>query len=103
MRHFRISRREGEETEDCPANLDVLGDLLAAERSSLVAEAVSQLPILQREAIVLFTFEEISLEEIANITGVDAGVVKARLHRARESLRKALGKVLTSDCERGCS
>jgi RNA polymerase sigma-70 factor, ECF subfamily len=103
MRYFRISAREAEEPADAPAALDVLGDLLAAERSAEVAEAVAQLPILQREAIVLFTFEELSLEEIATVAGVDAGVIKARLHRARESLRKALATQLTRDCEGRCS
>lgn len=104
MRYFRISGREAEEAADAPANLDVLGELIAAERSAVVAEAVAQLPILQREAIILFTFEELSLEEIARIAGVDAGVIKARLHRARESLRKALARFSTSDCEEGrCS
>jgi RNA polymerase sigma-70 factor (ECF subfamily) len=103
MRHFRISGREAEESADCPAPLDVLDDLIATERSAQVAEAVAQLPILQREAIILFTFEELSLEEIANIAGVDVGVVKARLHRARESLRKILAKLLAGNCEGKCS
>ena len=84
------------------APVDVLGDLLEAERSELVAGAMAQLPILQREAIVLFTFEELSLEEIAKITGVDTGAVKSRLHRARESLRKALAPLLIRDPERRC-
>jgi RNA polymerase sigma-70 factor, ECF subfamily len=44
----------------------------------LVAAAIAQLPVLQREAIVLFTFEELPIEEIAKITGVDPGAVKSR-------------------------
>ena len=102
LRYFRISEREAEEPADTPSRVDVLRDTIAAERSTQVAEAVAQLPILQREAIILFTFEELSLEEIAGITGVDAGVIKARLHRGRESLRKALAHLLTSDCEGRC-
>jgi DNA-directed RNA polymerase specialized sigma24 family protein len=58
-----------------------------------------QLPRLQREAIIMFTFEELSLEEIAKITGVDAGAVKSRLNRARESLRRALAPLLVHDPE----
>ena len=49
------------------APVDVLGDLLQVERSELVAGAIARLPMLQREAIVLFTFEELSLEQIAKI------------------------------------
>ena len=102
LRRFRISEREAEEAAEATAPVDVLGDLLEAERSELVARAMAQLPLLQREAIVLFTFEELSLEEIAQITGVDAGAVKSRLHRARESLRTALAPLLTGNSKRKC-
>jgi len=101
FRRLRISEREAEEAE-ATAPGDVLGELLAAERCELVAAAIAHLPILQREAIVLFTFEELSLEEIAKITGVDAGAVKSRLHRARESLRRALAPLLIPDPQRRC-
>jgi DNA-directed RNA polymerase specialized sigma24 family protein len=46
---------------------------------------------------VLFTFEELPIEEIAKITGVDPGAVKSRLHRARQALRAALATLLTSN------
>jgi RNA polymerase sigma-70 factor (ECF subfamily) len=93
LRRLRRSGHEAEEPVEAAARVDVLGDLLAAERSELVARAVAQLPMLRREAIILFTFDELSLEEIATITGVDAGAVKSRLHRARESLSVAFGSV----------
>ncbi len=102
LRRLRISEREAEEAADARAPVDVLGDLLRAERSELVAAAMAQLPLLQREAIVLFTFEELSLEEIARITDVDIGAVKSRLHRARESLRTALAPLLTGNSKRKC-
>ena len=97
FRRLRINSREAEETGDAPASIDVLADLLATERSELVARAVEQLPILQREALVLFTFEELSLDRIAEITGIEPGAVKSRLFRARESLRLALAPLLM-DC-----
>jgi RNA polymerase sigma-70 factor (ECF subfamily) len=74
--------------------------VLAAERSELVSRAIAQLPPLQREAIVLFTYEEMSLEQIAEIVGTDIGAVKSRLRRARESLRAALAPLLAQDTER---
>jgi RNA polymerase sigma-70 factor (ECF subfamily) len=103
LRRLRISNREAEESTEAVAPVDVLGELLAGERSELVARAVAQLPILQREALVLFTYEELSLEEIAGITGVEVGAVKSRLRRARESLRAALAPLLARDPERSCS
>jgi RNA polymerase sigma factor (sigma-70 family) len=100
FRRLRISGREGEEPADAPASVDMLADMLQAERSELVAAAIAQLPVLQREAIVLFTFEELPLEEIAKITGVDPGAVKSRLHRARQALRAALAPLLTGNPDR---
>jgi len=100
MRRLRISGREAEEEGDATAPVDLLADLLKAEQSELVAGAMAQLPLVQREAIVLFTFEELSLEEIARVTGVDVGAVKSRLHRARESLHTALAPVLSRLPER---
>lgn len=102
LRRSRISEREAEESANATAPIDLLGDLLKAERSELVASAMAQLPMLQREAIVLFTFEDLSLEEIAKIAGVDVGTVKSRLHRARESMRTALAPLLIRDRERRC-
>jgi RNA polymerase sigma-70 factor (ECF subfamily) len=55
-----------------------------------VQAAIGTLPVLQREALVLFEFEELSLEEIATVTGCEAGTVKSRLHRARARLRRVL-------------
>jgi RNA polymerase sigma-70 factor (ECF subfamily) len=102
LRRLRVSERELEEAAEAAAPVDVLGHLLEAERSELLAGAIAKLSMLQREAIVLFTFEELSLEEIAKITGVDVGTVKSRLHRARESLRSALAPLLIRDTEGRC-
>jgi RNA polymerase sigma-70 factor (ECF subfamily) len=65
-------------------------ELVSAEVSEVVQAALASLPVLQREAIVLFEFEELALEEIAAVVGADVGTVKSRLHRARERLRRTL-------------
>ena len=67
-----------------------LGKLLDEELSVEVRKAVAALPALQREALILLEYEELSLAEIAAIVGADVGAVKARLYRAREQLRKML-------------
>ena len=73
----------------------VLDDELASE----VAGAIASLPPLQREALVLFEYEQLSLAEIAEIVGVDANTVKARLFRAREKLRSKLERYFRSGRE----
>lgn len=61
-----------------------------AQTSDLVGQAVQALPPLQREALVLFEYEALSLEEIARTVDVEVGTVKARLSRARENLRRMI-------------
>jgi RNA polymerase sigma-70 factor (ECF subfamily) len=81
----------------------VLHNLLTAERAELVRQAISTLPALQREALVLFEYEELPLDTIATIAGADVGAIKARLRRARESLRRRLAPLLYHDTERSHS
>jgi RNA polymerase sigma-70 factor (ECF subfamily) len=68
----------------------------AKQTSELVGHAVQSLPPLQREALVLFEYEELSLEEIARAVEAEVGTVKARLHRARENLRRMLAPLRPS-------
>lgn len=52
-------------------------------------DAVLGLPAMYREAIWLFYAQDLSIEEIANVTQSSVSAVKTRLHRGRELLRKA--------------
>lgn len=72
------------------ATAEPLRRVLEAELVTEVRRAIARLPPLQREAIVLFEYEEMSLGDIAALTGTDTGTIKSRLHRARASLRKLL-------------
>jgi RNA polymerase sigma-70 factor, ECF subfamily len=95
---FKRLRRAGAETaiEDFSEQLaaaesqEPLRLLLDAEISEAVRKAVGELPPLQREALILFEYEELSLAEIAEVAGADVGTVKSRLHRARQRLRTLL-------------
>jgi RNA polymerase sigma-70 factor (ECF subfamily) len=60
------------------------------EAGVLVAKAVASLPPLQRDVLILAEYEDLRLEEIARIAGVEVSAVKARLHRARNNLRRLL-------------
>ena len=100
FKRLRQNERERDELEDSAAPFDTLGNMLAVERSALVQRAVADLPPLQKEALILFEYEELSLEEIATIAEIEVGAVKARLHRARESLRQRLAPLLAPCAER---
>lgn len=57
-----------------------------------VAAALKRLPPEQRVAASLFFGEDLSVAEIAAITGVPAGTVKSRLFAARKALREVFGE-----------
>jgi RNA polymerase sigma-70 factor (ECF subfamily) len=104
MKHFRGTRGENalEDLADeprMPERAGPLHQLLDEELSTAVRRAIESLPPLQREALVLFEYEELTLAEVAAIVGADVGTVKARLHRARATLKKHLSPYFRSGAE----
>ncbi|MDZ7288705.1 MAG: sigma-70 family RNA polymerase sigma factor [candidate division KSB1 bacterium] len=86
-----IQSRDGElkrEFADLQSATD--HDLLSTEKSRLIAGAIEELPEKYRQVILLRHSEELSYEEIAEITKVPLGTVKARIFRAREMLKRKL-------------
>ena len=104
LKHFRDQGREtgldevSEEPSDSPRR-GPLRRLLDEELATQVREAIFSLPPLQREALILFEYEGLSLNEVAAVAGTDAGAIKARLYRAREGLRRMLRPYLESNRE----
>jgi RNA polymerase sigma-70 factor (ECF subfamily) len=92
---IRRLRRDGREVTDevrpdAMAEATALQGLLDHEVASEVRAAVAALPPLQREVVILVEYEDCALTEAAEIVGADVGTVKARLHRARQALRRRL-------------
>lgn len=57
-----------------------------------VRAAVSRLPVKYRTAVHLFYFEELSIAQIAQLTGQKESTVKSQMHRARDMLKELLGR-----------
>ena len=85
-KHYRDDPVKDDIAEDTP----IPDPRVDQELPVLVGQMVSRLPDLQREALVLFEYEGFRLDEIARIVDADTGTVKARLHRARESMKRLL-------------
>ena len=68
--------------------------LEGAELERLMQEAIAELDEEHRLLVVLRDVEDLSYDEICEITGLAEGTVKSRLHRARLALRKKLQKHL---------
>ncbi len=64
------------------------------ELSEVIRRAVAALPEMQRTVLLLRRYEELSYEEIAEVTGKAPSAVKSLLARARQNLKSMLGKYL---------
>ena len=74
--------------------------LLDKEFSAKIEECVAELSPFQREVLILRELEDLSYEEIAEITETDIGVVKSRLYRARRNLARELAPYLADKKEK---
>ena len=104
LKHFRSTGRETgldemAEEPQLPQRHGPLRKLLDEELASEVRRAVFSLPPMQREALILFEYEGLSLAEIAEITDADVGAIKSRLYRARGQLKELLRPYLNSTKE----
>jgi RNA polymerase sigma-70 factor, ECF subfamily len=69
--------------------------LEGAQLEQVLQAAIGTLDEEHRVLVVLRDIEELSIEEICEITGIPDGTVKSRLHRARAALRKKLQRHLS--------
>jgi len=67
--------------------------VLQRERENRLTKALSNLPEIFREAVVLCDIEGLSYEEIASALEVNIGTVKSRIARGREELRRKLNDI----------
>jgi RNA polymerase sigma factor (sigma-70 family) len=58
------------------------------ESSRIIAELLEELPPKYREVVWLCKIQELKITDAAEILGVPAGTIKARLHRARRMIEK---------------
>jgi RNA polymerase sigma-70 factor (ECF subfamily) len=75
---------------DAPRHVQPDRALEGAQLEVLLQAAIANLEDDQRLVVVLRDIEDLSIEEICEITGLPDGTVKSRLHRARLVLRKRL-------------
>lgn len=65
---------------------------LDQELEKIMSESLSLIPIKYREVLVLYYYEELSYQEIADILHIPIATVGVRLRRAREQLEKNIKK-----------
>ncbi|REJ10962.1 sigma-70 family RNA polymerase sigma factor [Halobacillus trueperi] len=68
----------------------IIEQVLKEEENEVLFQKVLKLTVKLREVIIFYYYEELSVEEIAELLGVNVNTVKTRLHRARNSLKRML-------------
>ncbi len=93
--NFLKSRRRDEEADETLRTDDRQPDelVLDSERDRRVRDGLGRLTEDQRTVVVLFHFQDLCYEEIAQVIGIPVTTVKSRLFEARTSLRKILATV----------
>lgn len=87
-----LRRRKNYEYLDWQVDDSVLTDDDDIDTKLSLWEAVQALKMPYRSVIVLFYYEDLSINEISGITGSKPSAIKKQLSRAREQLRKQLQK-----------
>ena len=86
QREIEDKRTDGVENAIAPEGEAIFG----AEEAQFVCEAMTKLPLLQREALTLFYLDDMSLKEIGAVLGAPVGTVQSRLHHGRLKLKAIL-------------
>lgn len=95
LRKFKdeISLEEGMEEKQGVAQLasfdiSTLPEATAEQKavSEMVADIISELPELQKSALLMYYYENMKVEEIAEVMGCSAGTIKSRLNYARKQI-----------------
>jgi RNA polymerase sigma-70 factor (ECF subfamily) len=81
-----------ENRPDSSQHADPTSVLRGRELGKDVVEALEDLPDKQRMVFQLKVFQEMSIPEIAEVTGLAEGTVKSHLFRATQALRRRLGE-----------
>lgn len=67
-------------------------DLMARQERQTLLECLRELPEDLREAVVLRYFQELSLEEVAKVSGISLSALKMRVYRGLDKLKVLLEK-----------
>jgi RNA polymerase sigma-70 factor (ECF subfamily) len=85
---------EGEVDE---GELNGLESISAGERSKYLKMAIESLAETDAVVVTLFYYDELSLEEIATVTGLSNSNIRIKLHRSRKKMYQVICENLKSE------
>ncbi|NVO29945.1 RNA polymerase sigma factor [Hymenobacter lapidiphilus] len=90
--HWQQNRRSTTDVEEFERTAThrraALAGLAAAQQQAALDEALSLLPVAQREILVLHRFQGFSYAEIGELLSCSEGAARVKAHRALEALRQ---------------
>lgn len=89
-RKLFLSRDEDSALPDIPDDLDVYEIESNEELAAMIKSLTRELPTKQRLVFTLRDIQDLTVEEVATITGLSVGSVKTNLHYARRALRRLM-------------
>ena len=85
---------EDGETFDIPDSSALPDDVVdSGIKEKMIQAALMKIPEVYREIVILRDVQELSYEEISQITGLNEGTVKSRINRGRTQLKKLLKNI----------
>lgn len=85
------------EDEISESDINGMEIITGEERSHYLQLALDALPETDAVVVTLFYFDELSLEEIAEITGLTSGNIRIKLHRSRKKMYQVISEHLKSE------
>jgi RNA polymerase sigma-70 factor (ECF subfamily) len=85
------------EGEPDKGEMNGLESLSAEERSKYLKMAIDSLAETDAVVVTLFYYDELSLEEIAKVTGLSNSNIRIKLHRSRRKMYKVICENLKSE------
>jgi len=67
---------------------DVIDDIESKQKVDKIESAMQKLPVKQREVFIMRNFDEMSYEEISQITGKNVGTLKANYFHALNKIKE---------------
>jgi RNA polymerase sigma-70 factor (ECF subfamily) len=81
---------EDQEARSVKSSEDIIKDLESKEKLAKLEAALKKIPVKQREVFVMRSFEELSYEEISEITGKSIGGLKANYFHAMKKIMELM-------------
>jgi len=85
---------DGDMNEGDVSGLDLIS---AKERKHYLNMAIEALPETDAVVVTLFYYDELSLDEIAEVTGLSSGNIRIKLHRSRKKMYQVLTDYLKKE------